>query len=72
MLCHSDVWEMDAQKYTWTLLSAGDPKFAPRERHGAVILKGWMRVSCCRPDGRVASLLMRNQEGGCCCSAAES
>ncbi|CDJ58695.1 hypothetical protein, conserved [Eimeria maxima] len=34
-----DVWEMDAQKYTWTLLSAGDPKFAPRERHGAVILK---------------------------------
>ncbi|CDI83314.1 Chromosome III, complete sequence, related [Eimeria acervulina] len=34
-----DVWKLDAQTYTWTLLSAGDPKFAPRERHGAVILK---------------------------------
>ncbi|XP_026194201.1 uncharacterized protein LOC34618359 [Cyclospora cayetanensis] len=38
--CCSDVWRLDARSYTWTLLSAGDPKFAPRERHGAVILSG--------------------------------
>lgn len=34
------MWRLDARTYTWTLLAAGDPKFAPRERHGAVILSG--------------------------------
>ncbi|KAL8425671.1 hypothetical protein Efla_003991 [Eimeria flavescens] len=37
--CYNDIWRLDARTYTWTLLAASDPKLAPRERHGAVILK---------------------------------
>lgn len=47
--CCSDVWQLDGKTYTWTLLADGDPKFGPRERHGAVILSGGEKlcIICC-------------------------
>merc|ERR1712048_570078 len=38
--CFNDVWRLDTQELRWSLLTASDPKFRPRESHSAEIISG--------------------------------